>query len=95
MAHDKSREVRFGLVLYGGVSLAVYINGVTRELSRLVRGNGLYKLIKWLTDSELTVDIISGTSAGGINGIFLAYALANGRDFAPLARAGRHRKPSA
>jgi patatin-related protein len=30
------------------------------------------------------VDTIAGTSAGGINGLFLAKALANGQEFAPL-----------
>ena len=30
------REVRIALVCYGGVSLAVYMHGVTRELHRLV-----------------------------------------------------------
>ena len=30
-------EVRFGIVMYGGVSLAVYINGVAQELLGLVR----------------------------------------------------------
>jgi patatin-related protein len=89
MPHDKSREVRFGLVMYGGVSLAIYINGVTHEFSRLVRGNGVYKLIKGLTDSEMIVDIISGTSAGGVNGIFLSYALANRLDFGAVAKLWR------
>jgi hypothetical protein len=27
------REVRLGLVCYGGVSLAIYLHGVTKELS--------------------------------------------------------------
>jgi hypothetical protein len=27
-----AHEVRFGIVMYGGVSLAIYINGVTNEL---------------------------------------------------------------
>ena len=27
-----AQEVRFGVVMYGGVSLAIYINGVTNEL---------------------------------------------------------------
>ena len=30
------REVRVALVCYGGVSLAIYMHGVTRELHRLV-----------------------------------------------------------
>ena len=78
----KSREIRLGLVMYGGVSLAVYINGVAQEFFRAVRGAGVYKWIKALRDADIVVDVISGTSAGGINGIMLAYALCNQKDFA-------------
>src|SRR6187399_1343428 len=78
---ERSRETRIGLVLYGGVSLAVYINGVSQEFYHAVQGNGVYRLIKELTDSEIVLDIVSGSSAGGVNGILLAYALCNGRDF--------------
>ncbi|HQR35627.1 MAG TPA: patatin-like protein [Blastocatellia bacterium] len=85
----KSREVRLGLVMYGGVSLAIYINGVAREFFRAVRGNGVYKWIKALTDSDIVVDVISGSSAGGINGIMLAYALCNNKDFADAAELWR------
>ena len=80
----KSREVRLGLVLYGGVSLAIYMNGVAHEFYNAVRGRGIYRLIKTLTDSDIIVDIISGASAGGINGMFLAFALCNEREFAPF-----------
>jgi len=82
---QKSREIRVGLVMYGGVSLAVYINGVSREFFDAVRGRGVYRLLKALTDSDVVVDVISGTSAGGINGILLGYALCNGREFAACA----------
>jgi predicted acylesterase/phospholipase RssA len=82
---EKTREVRLGLVMYGGVSLAVYINGVAHELFRAVRGRGVYRLIKALTKSDVTVDVLSGTSAGGINGIFLAYALCNRVEFGECA----------
>src|SRR5438093_12893701 len=34
------REVRFAVVMYGGVSLAIYINGVTQELLHMVRATG-------------------------------------------------------
>ncbi len=71
------QETRLGLVLYGGVALAIYMNGVCREFYNAVRGRGIYKLIKALTDSDIIVDILSGTSAGGINGVLLSYALAN------------------
>lgn len=75
-----SKETRVGLVLYGGVSLAIYMNGVSREFFEAVRGRGVYKLIKALTDSDVIVDVVSGTSAGGVNGILLSYALANSDD---------------
>ncbi|HEX6275475.1 MAG TPA: hypothetical protein VFZ53_20685, partial [Polyangiaceae bacterium] len=81
--HGHAHEVRLGLVMYGGVSLAVYINGIANELFRAVRGRGVYRVLKELTDSDVAVDIVSGTSAGGINGILLGYALANSREFAP------------
>lgn len=71
------QEFRLGLVVYGGVSLAIYMNGVCREFYEAVRGRGIYKLIKALTDSDIVVDIISGTSAGGVNGVLLSYALTN------------------
>ena len=32
-----TQEVRFAVVMYGGVSLAIYINGIAQELLRLVR----------------------------------------------------------
>lgn len=88
-ASDKSKEVRLGLVLYGGISLAIYMNGVTEQFFNAVRGRGVYGLIKQLTDSDIVVDIASGTSAGGINGIFLAYALVNGREFSDCAQLWR------
>ncbi|HEY9609810.1 patatin-like protein [Allocoleopsis sp.] len=72
-----SREHRLGLVVSGGVSLAIYMNGICQEFYNAVRGKGIYKLIKALTDADIVVDIISGTSAGGINGVLLSYALAN------------------
>src|SRR5687767_7594826 len=80
-----AHEVRLGVVLYGGVSLAIYMNGTTNELHRAVRGRGVYYLIKHLLDADITVDVASGASAGGINGIFLSFALANGREFGTCA----------
>lgn len=85
----RGREVRIGLVMYGGVSLAVYMNGVANELFRAVRGRGVYKLFKALTDSDVVVDVISGASAGGINGMFLAYALCNDKEFGSCAQLWR------
>jgi patatin-related protein len=74
------REMQLGLVVYGGISLAIYTHGVCQEFYHAVRGRGIYKLVKALTDADLVVDVISGSSAGGINGILLAYAIANSNE---------------
>lgn len=135
-AVHSEEEIRFAVVMYGGVSLAIYINGVAQELLHMVRATapevadgdmalldnaalcgagGVYRrlgqhLMQWQdyksrcakmneaqraaelntlavlfgarTDStpirsRFVVDILSGTSAGGINSIYLAKALAN------------------
>jgi predicted acylesterase/phospholipase RssA len=86
-------ELRIGLVLYGGVSLAVYIYGVVVEMQRLLvaaaeleRGGEVGKMSAYACAldaagiSKVSVDLLSGTSAGGINGILLAKALARGAD---------------
>jgi patatin-related protein len=78
---ERSREVRLGIVMFGGISLSVYINGVSNELFRAARGRGVYRLLKALTDSHIVVDIMSGASAGGINSVLLSTALANGSEF--------------
>ncbi|GAA3334343.1 hypothetical protein GCM10020331_101920 [Ectobacillus funiculus] len=42
--------------------------------------NPYLQLLEML-DADVLIDIISGTSAGGINGVLLAKALAEGADF--------------
>ena len=66
----------------GGVSLAVWMGGVTRELDRLRRGDGAYAAIADLTRTLPRIDVIAGASAGGINGAVLAVAIAHGSDVA-------------
>jgi patatin-related protein len=112
------QEVRFAIVLYGGVSLAIYINGVVQEIRNLVRAtsgepltNGeakgpipVYQQLASILErgkipsgelpeldlpnhpirTRFKVDIVSGTSAGGINGIFLAKSLANNESMTSL-----------
>lgn len=109
------RELRLGLVLYGGVSLAIYMHGVAKELHKLVLASRAYEMERAvsgrpqmdgkLDDSEkvyyeqlkrvhevtgsplsVSIDIISGTSAGGINGVCLAKALAQYQTQEPLRR---------
>lgn len=75
-------EVRFATVLNGGVSLAVWMGGVVLELDRLTKaGNGpdggAYAVLRRLTGCTARVDIITGTSAGGINGAALALTQVN------------------
>jgi len=36
-AESFTQEIRFAVVMYGGVSLAVYMNGIAQEILRLVR----------------------------------------------------------
>jgi patatin-related protein len=117
------REVRLAIVMYGGVSLSIYMNGVAQELLALVRATapaGLaaderehvlplsdlkgtevaYRKLSQLHDGDdrmpdaiepgddvvrrFVIDILSGASAGGINAIFLAKALANAQSMSRL-----------
>lgn len=128
---DVQREIRLAVVMYGGVSLAIYMNGVAQELYHLVRATaprslqgGTESEQPLLEDLELkstehvyrrlgralaavadertpsgtrlqpgprittrfVVDILSGTSAGGVNAIFLAKALANNQPVEQLKK---------
>ncbi len=111
-----THEIRLGVVMYGGVSLAVYMSGVARELFELVHASrcaashsteppsvpdpvavvpvvgtsnpalaSVYRDALAAMDaaqgrepgaSRVSVDVIVGASAGGINGVYLAKALA-------------------
>ena len=97
------KELRIGLVLYGGVSLAVYMNGVVTEIWNALRASearatakgtaGVYcklmddlKLCRECEDLRIVVDTITGTSAGGVNGVVLGKAIATGADASVLNR---------
>ena len=99
----ESHQLRLALVLNGGVSLAIYMYGVTKELHNLARAsaaldvNGAkpsgaagvyYDLLKDASRDHppisVVVDLIAGTSAGGINGVVLAKALATDLSIDPL-----------
>ncbi|MFI1352360.1 DUF3376 domain-containing protein [Streptomyces sp. NPDC020898] len=84
-------EIRLALVMNGGVSLAVWMGGVAHELDLLRRASDLtvnldeveerdkpifLKWRKFCGGKRVVIDIISGTSAGGLNGLFLATAIA-------------------
>jgi patatin-related protein len=98
----REKELRLALVYYGGVSLAIYMHGITKEVWKLVRASAartrgdvsagdtelVYAaLLDGLAphlDLRVLVDIVAGASAGGINGILLAHAIAGGHDMEPL-----------
>lgn len=99
----REKELRFALICYGGISLAVYMHGITKEVWKLSaasrafyddvpqRGSGrvygeLLNAIAAKSGVRLRVlaDIVAGASAGGINGIFLARAIATGQSLDPL-----------
>ncbi len=70
-------EIRLAVVLNGGVSLAVWMGGASLELNRLRQGSGVYGSLLELAGCRARIDVIAGTSAGGINGAALALAQAN------------------
>ncbi len=80
----RAQELRIALVMNGGVSLAVWIGGVTQEINRLVCGDTVYGRLSKALCLRPRVDIISGTSAGGINGALLALAMSQGKSLEPL-----------
>jgi patatin-related protein len=125
------KEIRFAVVMYGGASLAIYINGVAQEILKMARATALertefdacekvYRLIAVLLSDEdaldelaaksaeeiktkvkkdlknfdsavsptvrFVVDVLSGTSAGGINAVFLAKALAKNGQMSDLKK---------
>ena len=99
----REKELRFALICYGGISLAVYMHGITKEIWRLAAASrafheeappsgacGVYHdLLADITEKSgvklrVLADIVAGASAGGINGIFLARALATGQSLDPL-----------
>ncbi len=100
----REKELRLALICYGGVSLAIYMHGITREIWHLLRasrsfhdgatpGTGSEAIYHDLmadiarsssTKLRVLADIIAGSSAGGINGIFLSQAIVTGQSLEPL-----------
>lgn len=84
------QEIRIAAVLNGGVSLAIWMGGVSLELHHLAlssQGVGNwsgYRGVLDLLGASARIDVIAGTSAGGLNGAFLALALAHRRDLSLL-----------
>ena len=102
-----TQELRLATTMTGGVSLAIWMAGVAREINLLaqasqwrrlgghfpagtqlsapsVRSLKLYRQLIDLLDMVVDVDILSGTSAGGINGTLLAWSRVRGSDLGGL-----------
>src|SRR3954451_22234482 len=97
-----AQEVRFATVMTGGVSLAIWMGGVARELNLLDQasrqreaaatvpgeqldpadqeGRRRYLALLDLLDVVVRIDVLSGTSAGGINAGLLGTCHATGWD---------------
>jgi predicted acylesterase/phospholipase RssA len=92
-------EVRVAMALNGGVSLAVWMGGCAVELDSARRAHlgreavatqaepaperRVYNALTRAFRREFVVDIMSGASAGGINGALLAGAMRKGRRIHP------------
>jgi patatin-related protein len=101
-ARTSSRsELRLAVTFTGGVSLAVWMGGIAREMNLLLAaGNAArntagnageasavqakYRELLDLVDLDVSIDVLSGTSAGGINAAFLGLANARGCDLGSL-----------
>lgn len=104
---ELTQELRLATTMTGGVSLAIWMAGVAREINLLAqasqwrRAGGtfptdnplskestaslkLYTQLLDLLDMIADVDILSGTSAGGINAALLAHARIAGADLGGL-----------
>ena len=101
LEHEDREELRLAVVMSGGSSLAVWMGGVTNEINRLrlarpaappgtsptgtEAASGVYGEVLDLLATTCRVDVISGTSAGGLNGALLGLAIAReGSDLATL-----------
>lgn len=91
-----TRTVRLALVMNGGISLAVWMGGVAKELDLAMRASQgrddgvadgdrahyeTWREVFAQEDVRIEIDIVAGTSAGGLNGAILATSHAFG---APL-----------
>jgi patatin-related protein len=104
---ERTQELRLATTITGGVSLAIWMAGVSREInllaqasqwrrlggtfpmqSRLSKGSAaslrLYAELIDLLDMVVDVDVLSGTSAGGINAALLASSRVTGSDLGGL-----------
>ncbi|MFG2235943.1 DUF3376 domain-containing protein [Streptomyces sp. NPDC048723] len=115
MDTSEGEEIRLALVMNGGVSLAVWMGGVTHEIDLLrrasdpdvmptsVRSDDRRVFERWRQACDgssggqrrrVVVDIVAGTSAGGLNGTLLATAIARGAALDPAQDTSRKARKS-
>ncbi|MFI5608329.1 patatin-like protein [Amycolatopsis sp. NPDC051903] len=74
------QEIRLAMTMVGGASLAVWMSGVATETSALTRasrsetGTSGYRKLLDLLRAKVRVDVLTGTSAGGIGAAGLGLA---------------------
>ncbi|HKN53825.1 MAG TPA: patatin-like protein, partial [Amycolatopsis sp.] len=74
------QEIRLAVTMVGGASLAVWMGGVATETSQLLRESrgaveaGAYRRLLDLLQVKVSIDVLTGTSAGGINAACLGLA---------------------
>jgi patatin-related protein len=108
---EVGHEIRLAITMTGGVSLAIWMGGVARELNLLQQASdqlvgatdhqvaptdkpddqvrALYRNLLKLTGSTVNIDVLTGTSAGGINAALLGYCRAINGDLSSLRETWR------
>jgi predicted acylesterase/phospholipase RssA len=82
---SRPREFRLAVAMRGGVSLAVWMGGASQEIEELRRAadappgqpaSEVYRaLLGRAGYDRVVVDVLAGTSAGGLNAVLLSCAL--------------------
>jgi patatin-related protein len=73
------QEIRIAMTMTGGSSLAVWMGGIASETSALLTASrstdpGPYRKLLDLLNATVSVDVLTGTSAGGVNAACLGLA---------------------
>jgi patatin-related protein len=110
---ELTQELRLATTMTGGVSLAIWMAGVAREINLLQQASQwrrlggtfptnstlseesaaslrLYRELIDLLDMVVDVDILSGTSAGGVNAALLGSSRVSGSDLGGLRNLWLH-----
>jgi patatin-related protein len=88
----RAEELRQALAMRGGVSLAIWMGGACQEIERLRSAAdrdatadadaGVYRALLIAAGYDnVVVDVLAGTSAGGLNAVLLACSLVYGMPF--------------